>query len=350
MSHQDIIARIRPLDGAAMEAARARQNRLTKPAGSLGRLEDLSIQVAGITGQPRPRIIHKAVITCAGDHGVVAEGVSAFPQEVTPQMVANILAGGAAVSVLARQMGARLAVVDVGVAVALPPHPNLYPFKVAYGTSNLAQGPAMTREQAIRSIEVGIAALECELSAGLDLVATGEMGIGNTTPATAIAAVLTGLPVSELVGRGAGVDDAGLARKIRAIEQGLRVNQPDPTDALDVLGKVGGLEIGAIAGIVLGAAAHRIPVVVDGFISTAGALIAAGLCPQVKDYIIASHTSVEPGHRAMWDCLGCEPLLDLHMRLGEGTGAVLAMNLVEAACRILDEMATFESASVSGKE
>jgi len=181
-------------------------------------------------------------------------------------------------------------------------------------------------------------------------VATGEMGIGNTTPATAIAAALTGLPVSELVGRGAGVDDAGLARKIRAIEQGLRVNQPDPTDALDVLGKVGGLEIGAIAGIVLGAAAHRIPVVVDGFISTAGALIAAGLCPQVKDYVIASHTSVEPGHRAMWDCLGCEPLLDLHMRLGEGTGAVLAMNLVEAACRILDEMATFESASVSGKE
>ncbi len=350
MSYLQVIEQIQPLDSAAMEAARARQSQLTKPAGSLGRLEQLSIQVAGITGLARPRLVHKAVITCAGDHGVVGEGVSAYPAAVTPQMVANILHGGAAISVLARQIGARLKVVDVGVAAEIAPHPDLYALKVAYGTGNLARGPAMTREQAIRSIEAGIAALERERADGLDIVATGEMGIGNTTPATAIAVVLTGLPIADLTGRGTGIDDAGLARKIRAIEQGLRVNRPDPADALDVLAKVGGLEIGAIAGIVLGAAAQRIPVVVDGFISTAGALIAAGLCPQAKDYLIASHTSVEIGHRAMWRALGCEPLLNLGMRLGEGTGAALAMNLTEAACRILDEMATFESANVSNKE
>jgi len=349
MEFPHIVAEIQPLDQEAMAAARARQDTLTKPAGSLGRLEELSVQLAGITGQPQPKIAHKAVICCAGDHGVVAEGVSAFPQAVTPQMVANILAGGAAISVLARQAGARVKVVDVGVAANLAAHPDLYECKIAWGTRNLAQGPAMTREEAQRSIEVGIFVLEAELASGLDIIATGEMGIGNTTPATAIVAALTGLPVRQLAGRGTGLDDKGLEHKIAVIERALQINRPDPTDALDVLAKVGGYEIGAIAGIILAAAAHRLPVVVDGFISTAGALIAAGLCPLVKDYCIASHNSVEVGHQAMWRHLGLEPLLDLNMRLGEGTGAVLAMQLAEAACRILNEMATFASAGVSGK-
>lgn len=350
MSYLATLKAVSPLDRGAMDAARARQAQLTKPAGSLGRLEELSIQLAGITGRECPRIAHKVVITCAGDHGVVAEGVSAYPQEVTPQMVANILAGGAAVSVLARQAEARLVVVDAGVAADLPPHPDLYSYKVAPGTHNLAQGPAMTRDEAVRAIEAGIAAFEAEHARGMDVVATGEMGIGNTTPATAIVAALTGHPVPQLTGRGTGIDDAGLERKIAAIERGLATTRPDPTDALDVLAKVGGFEIGAIAGIVLAAAAHRVPVVVDGYISTSGAMIATGLCRTAGDYIVASHRSVETGHQAMWDYLGTRPLLDLNLRLGEGTGAVLAMHLVEAACRILGEMATFASAGVSDRE
>lgn len=332
-----------------MAAARARQDQLTKPAGSLGRLETLSIQLAGITGNPRPQIAHKAVLCCAGDHGVVAEGVSAYPQAVTAQMVVNILRGGAAISVLARHAGVRVKVVDVGVAASLPAHPDLYEFKIASGTRNMAYGPAMTREEAIRAVEAGIEVLESELCMGLDIVATGEMGIGNTTPATAIASAITGLPVARLAGRGTGLDDAGMARKIGVIERALAVNRPDPKDPLDVLAKVGGYEIGAIVGIILAAAVHRIPVVVDGFISTAGALIAVGLCERVKDYCIASHNSAEAGHRAMWAHLGLESLLDLGLRLGEGTGAVLAIQLIEAACCVLNEMATFESAHVSGK-
>jgi len=350
MAYPATVATIAPLDQGAMDAARARQAQLTKPVGSLGRLEELSIQVAGITGCCCPRLARKVVLTCAGDNGVVAEGVSAYPQEVTRQMVANILAGGAAVSVLARQAGARLKVVDAGVAAELSPHPDLYRYKVAPGTRNLAQGPAMTRDEAMRAVEAGIAALEAEYAQGLDLVATGEMGIGNTTPATAIVAALTRLPVAELTGRGTGIDDAGLARKIAAIERGLAKNRPDPADAWDVLAKVGSLEIGAIAGIILAAAARRVPVVVDGYISTAGAMIAAGLCPTAANYVIASHRSAEIGHQAMWDYLGTQPLLDLNLRLGEGTGAVLAMYLVDAACRILSEMTTFAEAGVSGRE
>jgi len=349
MTYRDTVAAIAPLDQAAMDAARERQAQLTKPNGSLGRLEELSIQLAGITGRECPRMARKVVITCAGDHGVVAEGVSAFPQEVTPQMVANILAGGAAVSVLARQAGARLVVVDAGVAAELPPHPSLYALKVAPGTRNLAQGPAMTREEAIRAVEAGIAAFEAEYAQGLDVVATGEMGIGNTTPATAIVAALTGRPVPQLTGHGTGIDDEGMRRKIAAIERGLAVNRPNSADALDVLAKVGGFEIGAIAGVVLAAAARRVPVVVDGYITTSGAMIAAGLCHTAAHYIIASHRSVEVGHQAMWDYLATQPLLDLNLRLGEGTGAVLAMHLVDAACRILGEMATFSSAGVSGR-
>ncbi len=340
--------RIAPLNEEAQTAAQERQAILTKPQGALGRLERLSIQLAGITGQPLPRVDRKAVIVLAGDHGVVADGVSAYPSEVTVQMVLNFLNHGAAVNVLARQAGARVVVADVGVAGDLPAHPELLSRKVARGTASFVRGPAMSREQAVRSVEVGIEIVEEQVAQGLDLVATGEMGIGNTTPASAIAAVYTRLPVAEVTGRGTGVDDKGLSRKVSVIEQALVLHRPDPEDPIGVLAAVGGLEIGAIAGVCLGAAAHRVPVIVDGFISAAGALIAAALCPAVKPYLIASHLSVERGHAALWMALGQEPLLDLDLRLGEGTGAVLAMHLVEASCRILSEMATFAGAGVSG--
>ncbi len=344
---EQTVARIGPLSEEAMAAARARQDQLTKPQGSLGRLEELSIQVAGITGNPRPVIRNKAVIVVAGDHGVAAEGVSAYPQEVTAQMVYNFLRGGAGINVLARHVGARVTVVDAGVAVDLEPHPALKIRKIGYGTANIARGPAMSREQAIRALESGIGLVEEELAQGLDIVAPGDMGIANTTPAAAIAAAVTGLPPATVGGRGTGVDDARLARKIAVVERALRVNEPDPEDGLDLLAKVGGFEIGTIAGIILGAAAHRVPVVVDGFISTAGALIAAAIAPGVVPYCIAAHNSAEPGHKAMLQHLGLRPLLDLGMRLGEGTGAALAMGLVEAACKILNEMATFAEAGVS---
>lgn len=349
MRLEEIIGCIRPLDEGAMAAARARQDQLTKPQGSLGRLEDLSIQVAGITGNPRPVIREKAVIVVAGDHGVAAEGVSAYPQEVTAQMVYNFLRGGAGINVLARHVGARVTVVDAGVAVDLEPHPALKIHKIGYGTGNIAQGPAMSREQAVQALELGFALVGEEWKQGLDIVAPGDMGIANTTPAAAIAAAVTGLPPAVLVGRGTGVDDAGLARKIAVVERALEVNRPDPHDGIDLLAKIGGFEIGVIAGIVLGAAAYRIPVIVDGFISTAGALIAATIAPQVTAYCIAAHNSAERGHRAMLERLGLTPLLDLGMRLGEGTGAALAMSIVEAACKVLNEMATFAEAGVSGR-
>jgi nicotinate-nucleotide--dimethylbenzimidazole phosphoribosyltransferase len=341
------IQSIRPLDAAAMDAARARQGRLTKPPGSLGRLETLSIQVAGISGQERPIIGEKVVITCAGDHGVAAQGVSAYPQEVTPQMVYNFLNGGAAINVLARHVGARVIVVDVGVAADFEPQPGLVIKKVAHGTADMTRGPAMSREQAVQAIEAGIAVLEDEVGRGLGIVATGDMGIGNTTPSSAIVAAITGRPVAEVTGRGTGINDEQLAHKVAVIEKALRVNRPDPTDALDVLSKIGGFEIGAIAGVILGAAAHRIPVLIDGFISTAGALIANGLVPLARDTMIAAHASMEIGHKAALAHLGLTPCLDFNMRLGEGTGAVLVLGLVEAACKILNEMATFESAGVS---
>ncbi|HEC23255.1 MAG TPA: nicotinate-nucleotide--dimethylbenzimidazole phosphoribosyltransferase [Chloroflexi bacterium] len=347
---EDIIAGIPPFDEEAAAAARARQDTLTKPPGSLGRLEELSIQLAGITGRPIPIIRERAIITMAGDHGVVAEGVSAYPQEVTPQMVLNFLSGGAAINVLARHVGARNVVVDMGVAVDLEPHPDLIVRKIGYGTQNIATGPAMTREQAVQAIRAGVEVVEAEIERGLDIVGTGDMGIGNTTPSAAIAAALTGRPAAEIAGRGTGVDDAGLQRKIDAIERALRVNAPDPADGLDVLSKVGGFEIGGLAGVILGAAAHRRPVVVDGFISTAAAMLAVVIAPPVRPYLIAAHRSQESGHALMLEWLGLEPLLDLDLRLGEGTGAALGISLAEAACKILAEMATFDEAGVSGKE
>lgn len=347
---QTTINAIAPLDEGAMAAARERQDQLTKPRGSLGQLEDISVHIAGIMGDPRPIIKDKVVITVAGDHGIVVEGVSLYPQEVTAQMVLNFLHGGAAINVLARHVGARVVVVDAGVLSDLPEHPDLRICKIARGTRNFAKGPAMTREQAVQSIEVGIEIVEAEIAKGADVVVPGEMGIGNTTPASAIIATFSGLPVAEVTGRGTGLDDAGLAHKIAVIENALAVNRPNANDALDVLSKVGGFEIGVIAGIVLGAAAHRVAVVLDGFICTAGGLIAAELAPAVKPYLFSAHNSVEIGHRAMLERLELTPMLDLGLRLGEGTGAALALSLVEAATKILNEMATFADAGVADKE
>ncbi len=337
-------------DVEAAAVARARQSQLTKPAGSLGQLEELSIRLAGITGNPRPSLARKCVIVMAGDHGVAHDGVSAYPAEVTPQMVSNILHGGAAINVLARQAGARVVVVDVGVAVEMDSLPGLIRRKVARGTASMISGPAMTREQAEAAVQVGMEVVQAEIDAGLDLVATGDMGIGNTTPSSAIVAAFTGLPAAQVTGRGTGVDDAGWQRKVAAIERALEVNRPDPGDPLDVLAKVGGLEIAGLVGVMIGAASKRVPVLVDGFISGAAALVAVELLPQIKPFLIAAHQSVEIGHRAILQRLGQRALLDLELRLGEGTGAALAFYIVEAAARILNEMATFAEAGVSGKE
>jgi len=345
-----VLPSIPPLFTTVQAQARARQALLTKPTGSLGQLEDLSIQMAAITGQLRPSLANKAVIVMAGDHGVAREGVSAYPPEVTPQMVLNFLHGGAAINVLARHAEARVVVVDLGVAGDLPSMAGLINRKIARGTQNLAVLPAMTRAQAEYAVATGIDVVNDEIAKGLDLVATGDMGIGNTTPSSAIVAAITQRPVSEVTGRGTGVDDAGLARKIATIEHALQLHDPNPQDALDVVSCVGGFEIAGLAGVIIGAAAKRVPVVIDGFISGAAALIAATLVPDVKPYLIAAHQSVEIGHRAILNHLGLKPLLNLGLRLGEGTGAALAFNLIEAAVLILNEMATFAEAGVSNKE
>ena len=348
MQLEEIIKQIQPLDKAAMQSALARQNMLTKPQGSLGRLEELSIQLAGMMANPLPSVERKAVIVMAGDHGVALDGVSAYPPEVTSQMVLNFLHGGAAINVLARQAGARVVVVDMGVASEIEDASGkLLRRRVGPGTANLAKGPAMTRAQAEESIQSGIEIAEAEIAQGVDILATGDMGIGNTTPSAAIAACILGHAPSEIVGRGTGVDESGLVRKIHAVVSGLKVNKPNPADGLDVLAKVGGFEIGALAGLIIGAAANRKPVIVDGFIATAGAMIAYSLEPFVRDYLICAHQSVEPGHGALLAKLQCRPLLDLNLRLGEGTGAALAMNLVDAAVAILTEVATFAEAGVS---
>lgn len=347
---QNIIEKIQSLDEPATAAAKTRQLVLTKPAGSLGRLEELSIQLAGITGKAIPEIKDKVIITMAGDHGVVEEGVSAFPQEVTPQMVLNFLHGGAAINVLAKHVGARITVVDMGVATDMDPHPLLIDKKVAHGTLNMTKGPAMKRKQAEQAILAGVEVVEMEIEKGLDIVGTGDMGIGNTTPSTAIAASLTGVEPAKLAGRGTGVDDEGLKRKINAIERALDLNKPNPKDGLDVLSKVGGFEIGGLVGVILGAAAHRKAIMVDGFISTAAAMIAVTLAPTVRPYLISAHRSQEYGHSQMVEWLGLKPLVDLDFRLGEGTGAALGISFAEAACKILAEMATFAEAGVSDKE
>lgn len=330
----------------AMDRTRAHLDNLTKPRGSMGELEELAVRLAGITGNPFPRIRDKAVIVMAGDHGVVDEGVSAYPREVTLQMVYNFLAGGAGINVLARHAGARVTVVDIGVAAEIE-HPGLISRKVRPGTANMTQGPAMSRDEAVSALEVGIERAVAEVEAGADALATGDMGIGNTTPSSAILAAFTGLPLDWVVGRGTGIAEESLRHKIDAIARALEVNRPDPDDALDVLSKVGGLEIAGLAGVILGAASRRVPVVIDGFISGAAALVAARLQPRAVQFMVASHVSEEPGHRHMLETLGLRPMLHMRMRLGEGTGAALAFPLLEAATKILSEMATFESAGVS---
>lgn len=337
------------LDEELMRQAQARLDRLTKPLGSLGRLEVLAKQVVGITRQLRPTVEHKVLITMAADHGVVEERVSAYPQAVTGQMVCNFLRGGAGINVLARHVGARVVVVDMGVATELAPHPDLIVRKIGYGTKNLAKSPAMTRNEAAGAIQAGLEVVAHEIERGADIVGTGDMGIGNTTPSSAIAAAMTGRPVKLVTGHGTGIDSTTYDRKVGVIERALDINRPDATDPLDVLAKVGGFEIAGLVGVILGAIQARRPVVIDGFISGAAALIAAAHQPAVRAYLIASHLSQEPGHRIILEHLGLQPVLDLDLRLGEGTGAALAMSVVEAACKILNEMATFDEAEVSGK-
>ncbi len=342
-----ILEAIRPLDRSKQAAIQHKLDFLTKPQGSLGRLEELALQYALIKGTLEPTLKNKLAVVMAADHGVAAEGVSAFPQEVTQQMVLNFLHGGAGINVLARHNEVEVAVVDIGVAADLKEHPNLLSRKVAKGTKNMAQGPAMTREQAIQAIEVGLGIVEGKKATGLDILATGEMGIANTSPSSAITAIITGRPVEFVTGRGTGIDDQALVHKTTVIEKAIVINHPSHEDALDTLAKVGGLEIAGLAGVMLAGAAHHIPVVVDGFISGAAALVACKLKPEVKDYLMAAHCSVEIGHKIILEHLGLKPLFNLNLRLGEGTGAVMGIGLVEAGVKILTQMASFETAAVS---
>jgi nicotinate-nucleotide--dimethylbenzimidazole phosphoribosyltransferase len=347
---KDVIARIEPIEESWFGVAQKDLDSLTKPLGSLGRLEEIARRLVAIRRERKPCLGRKVIFVMAGDHGVVAEGVSAFLQEVTPQMVRNFLNGGAAINVLARHVGADVVIADVGVASDIKPHPSLAVKKIGHGTGNIAREPAMRRDQAVASLEAGIELFESEAQTrGVGIVGTGDMGIGNTTPSSAILSAITGQSPEDVTGRGTGIDYERWRHKVRIIEQALKVNRPDPKDGLDVLMKVGGFEIGAIAGLVLAAASQRVPVVVDGFISTAGALIATTIQPSVSGYLFAAHRSAEAGHKAVLDRMGWRPILDLEMRLGEGTGAVLAMGIIEAAAKILAEMATFEHAGVSGK-
>ena len=356
----DVIARTAaaiapPDDTGAGAAAEARQARLTKPPGALGRLERLATRIAAMTGRERPRLDARLIVVAAGDHGVAARGVSPYPASVTAQMVANFLRGGAAINVLADHAGARVRVVDAGVASPLPPdaagHPALLRPGLGGATDDITEGPAMPREDAERAVTAGIRLLDDERrGAGADIVGCGEMGIGNTTPAAALIAAVTGRPPAAVTGRGAGADDAMYERKVRAVERAIEVNAPDPADGIGLLAALGGREIGVLAGVYLAAAAARTPAVMDGVISGAAALVAAAIAPGVADYVVASHRSAEPGHLAVLDRFGFEPLLDLGMRLGEGSGAALGVSLCVAACRLLDEMATFDEAGVDDSD
>jgi nicotinate-nucleotide--dimethylbenzimidazole phosphoribosyltransferase len=338
------------LDEAAMGAARERQARLTKPAGSLGRLEELSIRIAGMTGQLDPPLELAVVFTLAADHGVAEEGVSAYPADVTAQMVANFLRGGAAINVLAHAVGARVVVVDLGVKSDLAGADGLVSRKIRHGTANITRGPAMTEDEAARAIETGRELVREGLTKGLDLAITGDMGIGNTTASAAIVCALIGLDPDDVVGRGTGVDDAGLQRKRHAVREALRINsEAIARGPVETLAAVGGLEIAGLAGVILGAAQSRRPVIIDGFISGAAALVASRMAPAATGFMIASHRSDERGHGVVLEQLGLKPLLDLELRLGEGTGGALALPIVRASMRLLNDMATFEDAGVSNR-
>jgi len=342
------IALIKPLNTVVFEQANARLANQARPAGSLGLLEPASARLAAIFGTLDVRLDNKVIVTCAGDHGITEEGVSLFPQEVTAQMVFNFVGQGASINVLAKHAGARVKVADLGVNFDFDPDLPIFHKKVGKGTANFARVPAMCREDAIRSVAAGIEIVNELLADGpVDMLGTGDMGIGNTTPSSAVIAAFSGIAVDKLTGRGTGIGDAALVNKIRVIEQALVLHRPDGNDPLDVLAKVGGFEIGGLAGLVIGAAAAGIPVVCDGFIATAGALIACELAPAAKAYLFASHRSVEVGHRFMHERLGVDPLLDLQFRLGEGTGAAVAMELLDAATRVLCDIKTFEEVAIA---
>lgn len=347
---KETIQKITPINFKLIEKAQKRLDNLTKPQGSLGRLEDFACQIVGISGNLNPEIKRKVILVMTGDHGVAQERVSVFPQEVTFQMVYNFIRGGAGINVLARHIGADVLVVDMGVAKDFASEKGLIIKKIAYGTKNIAQGPAMSRDEAERAIIAGIEVFEDELSReGIDIVGLGEMGIANTTPSSAIVACLTKSKVEEVTGQGTGINEDQLKNKIRVIKQAIEINHPDPEDGLDVLSKIGGFEIGGLVGCILAAAAHRVPIVIDGFISCASALIAIKLAPLVKDYIFASHNSVEKGHKIALKYIGKVPMFDLGMRLGEGTGAALGISFIEAGVKILTQMATFTDAGVENK-
>jgi len=354
MKLAEIIEGIKPVDQEWIQKAQARTAQLVMPTRALGRLHEISEQLCGIQETLEPSISHKAILVMAGDHGVVEEGVSAYPQEVTPAMVQTFLAGGAGINAISRQVGADVRVVDMGViaevdTTGLKGADRLIVRKIANGTANFTKGPAMSQLDAETAVLTGFEQAESLFEQGIDILGTGDMGIGNTTPSAAIGVVLAQASVEKMVGRGTGVDDAGLARKRDVVRRGIELNRPEPNNGLDVLAKIGGFEIGGIAGAILAAAFHRRAVVVDGFISTAGVLVAHTLCPTVKDFLFAGHFSEEPGHRLMLAHLGLKPILDLGMRLGEGTGSALAMSVMEGAVCMFKEVLTFEEAGVANK-
>lgn len=347
MTVADVISQIQDVDRTVAADTQRRLDRLTKPQGSLGRLEELAVQYCTMTGERKPAVPRAVVFTFAADHGVVDEGVSAYPRDVTAQMVLNFLRGGAGVNVLARHAGVEVRVVDIGVAHEFEPLAGLINRKLMMGTRNMAHAEAMDRSTAEQALMAGIELAADAAREGVGLIGTGEMGIGNTTASAAITAIMTGSKVNDVTGQGTGIDEQGRLKKVDVIERALLHHQPHHHDALDVLSKVGGLEIAGMAGLILGAAASRVPVVLDGFIAGAAALIACGLQPRCRQYLIASHRSVERGHHVVLEYLQLKPLLDLDLRLGEGTGACLGMGLVQAAVKILTEMATFGEAGVS---
>ena len=344
------LEKIQPVSSNLLDKAQAHLDSLTKPPSSLGKLEELAKRYVAIQNNESPTLKKISTVVFAADHGVTAEGISAYPSEVTAQMVINFLNKGAAVNVLANHINAEVTIVDIGVNFQFESHPNLLDRKIALGTKNFSKEPSMTRSQAETSIVTGIEIATESAKKGIDILTTGEMGIGNTTPSSAIFSILGNTPVEYVTGRGTGIDDSTLTKKISIIIKGIDLHKPDPDDPIDILAKVGGFEIGGIAGLILGAAAQKIPVVVDGFISGAGAALALKMSPSAGDYIFSSHRSTEPGHKIFFELLGYPPLFDLNMRLGEGTGALLAVNLIQSAIKIYKEMATFQSAGVSNKQ
>ena len=339
------IRQIGPVNEALAFKAREREDALAKPRGSLGRLEDCAVQLSAIQNRVRPGHEHRLIVVCAADHGVLAEGVSPYPKDVTRQQIANFAEGGGTITVLGRHAGAKVIMADVGVDYDFPPHPAILNLKIARGTRNMAQGPAMTREEAVKSVLAGLEIVLREPQ--VDLVAAGEMGIGNTTPSSAICALFLGLTPQEATGVGSGLAPDKVAHKASVIQRALEINRPDPGDPLDVLAKIGGLEIGAMAGVFLGGAMRRAGLIIDGFIAGAAALLAEKMAPAVRQYFFAGHCSKEKAHRTVLNHLGLAPLLDLDMWLGEGSGAAAAMSILECAAAHFNEMRTLEEAMVN---